>query len=154
MHTFGGEWIDSCAELLEPHLECPLLDVLWTGEDLHQTAYTQPALFAIEYSLAKVYEEWGVTPDLLIGHSIGEYVAACIAGVFSLEDALRLVAARGRLMQSLPAGGKMFSAATDEATVRDAIGTASRVSIAAVNAPQSTVLSGDGQAAEAIVESM
>ena len=146
------EWIDSCAELLEPYLECPLLDVLWTGEDLHQTAYTQPALFAIEYSLAKVYEEWGVTPDLLIGHSIGEYVAACIAGVFSLEDALRLVAARGRLMQSLPAGGKMFSAATDEATVRDAIGAVSRVSIAAVNAPQSTVLSGDGQAAEAVVE--
>ena len=145
-------WIDRCAELLEPHLDRPLLDVLWTGEELHQTANTQPALFAIEYSLAKVFEEWGVTPDLLLGHSIGEYAAACIAGVFTLEEALRLVAARGRLMQSLPAGGQMVSAATDEATVREAIGTESSVSIAAVNAPSSIVLSGDGPAVEAIVK--
>ena len=145
-------WIDHCAELLEPHLERPLLEILWTGEALHQTANTQPAMFAIEYSLAKVFEEWGVTPDLLLGHSIGEYAAACIAGVFSLEEALRLVSVRGRLMQSLPAGGQMVSVATDEATVREAIGTESSVSIAAVNAPRSIVLSGNGGAVEAIVK--
>ena len=147
-------WIDHCAELLEPHLERPLLDVLWTGEALHQTANTQPALFAIEYSLAKVFEEWGVTPDLLLGHSIGEYAAACIAGVFSLEDALRLVSARGRLMQSLPTGGQMVSIAADEATVREAIGKDSSVSIAAVNGPRSIVFSGHGEAVEAIVENL
>ena len=145
-------WIDRCAALLDPHIERPLLDVLWTGEALHQTEYTQPSLFAIEYALAKIFEEWGISPDLLLGHSIGEYAAACIAGVFSLEEALRLVAARGRLMQSLPAGGQMVSAATDEATVREAIGTDAAVSIAAVNAPRSIVLSGDGPAVDAVVK--
>ena len=143
--------MDRCAELLEPHLERPLLDVLWSGDALHQTANTQPALFAIEYSLAKLFEEWGVTPDLLIGHSIGEYAAACIAGVFSLEEALRLVAARGRLMQSLPSGGKMVSASADEATVREAIGTEPAVSIATINAPRSIVFSGDRQAVDTVV---
>ena len=145
-------WMDRCAARLASHLERPLLDILWTGEALHQTEYTQPALFALEYSLAKVYEEWGVTPDLLLGHSIGEYAAACIAGVFSLEEALRLVAARGRLMQSLPAGGQMVSAATDEDVVREAIGLDPMVSIAAVNGPRSTVLSGDSDAVNAVVE--
>ena len=145
-------WIDKCATLLEPHLDRPLLEILWTGEALHQTAYTQPALFAIEYALAKVFEEWGIEPDLLLGHSIGEYAAACMAGVFSLEDALRLVAARGRLMQSLPAGGKMVSVATEEATVREAIGSEPLVSIAAVNGPRSIVVSGDGAAVDAVVE--
>ncbi|MGI9366832.1 MAG: SDR family NAD(P)-dependent oxidoreductase, partial [Rhizobiaceae bacterium] len=131
--------------------EQSLLDILWAGETLHQTANTQPALFAIEYSLAKVFEEWGVKPDLLIGHSIGEYTAACIAGVFSLEDALRLVAARGRLMQSLPGGGQMVSAGTDEATVLDAIGAESSVSVAAVNGLKSIVFSGEGKAVDSVV---
>ena len=147
-------WMDRCATLLKPHLDRHLLDVIWTGEELHQTAYTQPALFAIEFSLAKTFEEWGVTPDLLLGHSIGEYAAACIAGVFSLEDALRLVAARGRLMQSLPAGGQMVSAATDEKTVRNAIGDTPLVSIAAVNAASSIVFSGDGKSVEAVVDNL
>ncbi|MCJ8310148.1 MAG: SDR family NAD(P)-dependent oxidoreductase [Hyphomicrobiales bacterium] len=145
-------WLDQCADLLEPHLDQPLLDVMWSGDLLHQTAYTQPCLFAIEYALAKLFEEWGVEPDLLLGHSIGEYAAACIAGVFSLEDALRLVAARGRLMQSLPAGGQMVSVAADEETVRNAIGTEPLVSIAAVNAPNSIVISGDGTAMRSIVD--
>lgn len=151
-HPAFRAWMDRCADLMEPHLERSLLDITWTGEALHQTANTQPALFAIEYSLAKVFEEWGVIPDLLLGHSIGEYAAACIAGVFSLEDALRLVAARGRLMQSLPAGGKMVSAAAAEATVREAIGAEPLVSIAAVNAPSSIVFSGDGEAVDAVVQ--
>ncbi len=143
--------MDQCAKLLESHLEKPILKVMWEGEALHQTAYTQPALFAIEYSIAKLFEEWGVVPDLLLGHSIGEYAAACVAGVFPLEDAFRLVAARGRLMQSLPLGGKMVSATTDEATVRGAIANDNLVSIAAVNAPQSTVISGDGAAVDLVV---
>ena len=151
-HSGFRGWIDHCADLLEPHLEKPLLDILWTGEALHQTANTQPALFAIEYSLAKVFEEWGVKPDLLIGHSIGEYTAACIAGVFSLEEALRLVSARGRLMQSLPGGGQMVSARADEATVLDAIGAESSVSIAAVNGPESIVFSGEGKAVDGVVD--
>ncbi len=145
-------WLNRCAALLVPHMDRPLLDVLWHGDDLHQTAYTQPALFAVEYALAKVYEAWGILPDLLLGHSIGEYAAACIAGVFPLEDALRLVAARGRLMQSLPAGGQMVSVAADEETVRAAIGAELSVSIAAVNAPRSIVVSGDGAGVGRVVD--
>ncbi|MDG1969963.1 MAG: SDR family NAD(P)-dependent oxidoreductase [Paracoccaceae bacterium] len=151
-HPSFRKWMDLCAALLDPHLDSPLLEVLWSGDVLHQTANTQPALFAIEYSLAQLFKGWGVEPDLMLGHSIGEYAAACVAGVFSLEDALRLVAARGLLMQSLPAGGKMVSAAADEATVRDAIGSEPLVSIAAVNGPRSIVLSGDGMMISAVVE--
>jgi len=148
-------WMDRCALLLEAHTDRPLLEFLWTGDTLHQTQYTQPALFSIEYSLAKLLEEWGVLPDLLLGHSIGEYAAACIADVFSLEEGIRLVAARGRLMQSLPSGGKMVSIATDEAAVRNAIeyinDQFSDISIAAVNGPQSIVVSGNGDAVDALV---
>ena len=150
VHPFFRMTMQRCSKLLEPYLEKPLLNVMWEGEILHQTAYTQPALFVIEYSLAKLFEEWGVVPDLLLGHSIGEYVAACIAGVLSLEDALRLVAARGRLMQSLPQGGKMVSAATDETTVLNAIANDPFVSIAAVNAPQSIVISGEEAAVDVV----
>ena len=151
VHPFFRKMLDHCAKLFEPHLDEPLLKVMWSGEALNQTVYTQPALFAIEYSLAKLFEEWDVLPDLLLGHSIGEYSAACIAGVFSLEDATRLVAARGRLMQSLPSGGKMVSVTTDEATARAAIANNSLVSIAAVNAPKSIVLSGDGSAVDVVI---
>ncbi|HVX65868.1 MAG TPA: type I polyketide synthase, partial [Bryobacteraceae bacterium] len=104
--------LDRCAELLAPHLGLDLRSVLYpadeavesAAEQLNQTALTQPALFAVEYALAKLWMSWGVRPAAMVGHSIGEYVAACLAGVFSLEDALAVVAARGRLMQSLPAG--------------------------------------------------
>ncbi len=154
VHPTFRWWIDQCAQLLEPHLERPLLDFLWTGDDLDQTEYTQPALFAVEYSLAKLFEEWGVLPDLLLGHSIGEYAAACIAGVFSLEDGIRLVAARGRLMQSLPGGGKMVSVAANETTVREALADQTSVSVAAVNAPQSIVISGDGAAVDVVVNQL
>ncbi len=154
-HATFRFWMDRCAQLFEANTRESLLDILWTGDALHQTGYTQPALFAIEYSLAKLFEEWGVVPDLLLGHSIGEYSAACTADVFSLEEGMRLVSARGRLMQSLPTGGQMVSVAADEPTVREAIGTTSRdtncVSVAAVNGPKSIVVSGDGDAVDAVV---
>ena len=151
-HPIFQAALDRCAELFDNHLEHHLLEIMWSSEALNQTEYTQPALFALEYSLAKLLTEWGVVPDLLLGHSIGEYAAACVANVFTLEDAVRMVAARGRLMQSLPLGGKMVSIVTDEVSAKAAIAEFPSVSIAAVNAPQSIVLSGEGQAIDLIVD--
>jgi len=140
------EQIARCAELLKPHLDVDLRSILYPSEDqtvaakqLQQTAITQPALFAIEYALAKLWMAWGIQPQALLGHSIGEYVAACIAGVFSLEDALMLVALRGRLMQQLPPGA-MLSVALSEAQVQPLLG--SGLSLAASNAPNLCVVSG------------
>ena len=109
--------LDECALLLRPHLGCDVRDVLYPAGDrtedgpaacrLNETWLTQPALFAVEYSLARMWMSWGIVPDACLGHSIGEYVAACLAGVFSLADALALVSARGRLMQSLPRGSML-----------------------------------------------
>ncbi|WP_205370060.1 type I polyketide synthase [Thermoleptolyngbya sp. PKUAC-SCTB121] len=143
--------VDKAAKLLEPQLKRPLLSVLYPAPDqaseaadwIDQTAYTQPALFVLEYALATLWQSWGVQPAVVMGHSIGEYVAACIAGVFSLEDALRLVAARGRLMQALPQGGGMVAVMADAETVAARLGTAETVAIAALNGPQSTVVSGE-----------
>jgi phthiocerol/phenolphthiocerol synthesis type-I polyketide synthase C len=109
--------LDRCDEILANVLERPLLDVLFApvsdGAAIHETVYTQPALFTVEYALAELWRSWGITPDLLMGHSIGEFVAACVAGVFSMEDGLRLVAERGRLMQALPRNGAMAAVMAD-----------------------------------------
>jgi len=139
--------LDRCDEILRGQLELPLLAVLYELDEaaspLGQTAYAQPALFAMEYALARLWQSWGVVPDVLLGHSVGEYVAACLAGVFSLEDGLRLIAARGRLMQAQAAEGAMVAVAADEQTVRQAIQPhGDKVSIAAVNGPHQTVISG------------
>ena len=100
--------MDEILALIQPNVDADLSNVLWAGPGetetalINQTAYTQPLLFIIEYALAKQWMQWGVTPYVMIGHSIGEYVAACLAGVLSLTDALKLVARRGRLMQTCP----------------------------------------------------
>lgn len=144
--------IDLCAELLASELDYSLLEVLYSPslisnaqetELINLTRYTQPALFAIEYALAKLWQSWGIQPDVVMGHSIGEYVAACIAGVFNLQDGLKLVAARGRLMQALPQDGAMIAvmATVDRlAVILQPYG--EQVAIAAINSPQNVVISG------------
>lgn len=147
--------LNTCDELLRPYLEQPLLSVLYPEDErnspLDHTTYTQPALFALEYALAMLWLSWGIEPAAVMGHSVGEYVAACVAGVFSLEDGLKLIAARGRLMGALPEGSKMAAVFADEATVEKAIQPHRQaVSIAAINGPKNVVISGAGQAVEAV----
>ncbi|MEP7052422.1 MAG: type I polyketide synthase, partial [Pseudomonadota bacterium] len=147
--------LERCAATLEAELSLPLLSVLYPSEGgpalLDQTQYTQPALFALEYALTCLWRAWGITPNIVIGHSVGEYVAACVAGVLEVEDALRLLAARGRLMQSLPAGGAMAALFAAESDVTPALtGRGQRVSIAAVNGPTQTVISGASEEVAAI----
>ncbi|MCF6439124.1 type I polyketide synthase [Pseudoalteromonas luteoviolacea] len=140
-----------CDAILRP-LNVPLLKLLYEQSeaptDINQTVYTQPVLFCIEYALAKLWQSWGVKPDVLMGHSVGEYVAACIAGVFSLEDALTLIAARGRLMHMLCLGGEMLALPISEAKAQSLIADSNALSIAAINGPQSVVLSGGADAIE------
>jgi natural product biosynthesis luciferase-like monooxygenase protein len=152
------EQIDLCARLLKPHLKLDLREILYpsgdekngVGEnvaaaDIDQTAVAQPGLFVVEYALARLWMAWGVLPEAMIGHSIGEYVAACLAGVMSLEDALRLVATRGRLMQQLPRGS-MLAVSVSEREAQAMIRTDAELSLAAVNAPSRCVVSGTTEA--------
>jgi myxalamid-type polyketide synthase MxaB len=156
--------IEQCDEILRSYLETPLLEVLYIGDKspttkgnllLNQTAYTQPALFALEYALAELWKSWGIEPDIVMGHSVGEYVAACVAGVFNLEDGLKLIAERARLMQALPQNGEMVVVMAGEALVKDAIKPyTQQVSIAAINGPENVVISGEQQAVRSILASL
>ena len=136
--------IDRCRAVADPLLDKPLLEVLSAqGEDIHQTGYSQPALFSLQYALTTLLASFGVVPDAVMGHSVGEYAAACAAGVFSPEDGLRLIAERGRLMQALPRDGEMAAIFADLATVERAIDAwPHEVAVAAVNGPASIVISG------------
>lgn len=149
------EALDKCTAILNAYLDKSLLEILYStdAEDavLAQTAYTQPALFALEYSLYQLWHSWGIHPNVVMGHSVGEYVAACVAGVFSLEDGLKLIATRGKLMQQLPSGGAMVSLLAPIAEVREFIASHPEVAIAAINGPESTVISGPAAVLQSVV---
>ncbi|MCB0127599.1 MAG: acyltransferase domain-containing protein, partial [Caldilineaceae bacterium] len=145
----SGQWAEDRGQRTEGGLQSAV------SGSLNDTTYTQPALFALEVALATLWQEWGVQPALLLGHSVGELAAACVAGVFTLEDGIKLVAARGRLMGALPQDGTMISLLADEARVRQAlVPYQDRVSIAAVNGPESIVISGERTAVQALAAAL
>jgi acyl transferase domain-containing protein len=149
--------LDECVTALDAYLPQPLGPVLagaGDSERINRTGFTQPALFAVEYALARMWEAWGVRPAALIGHSLGEITAACVAGVHTLEDAAQLVTARARLMEALPEGGVMETLVCDEETVRAALAEAGPVpdtAVAAVNGPADVVVSGPWEQVDRVV---
>lgn len=150
--------LDRAATVLAPVLDRPLLDVMFADDGdgaIHQTAYTQPALFALECALAALWRSWGIEPTVVLGHSVGEFSAACVAGAIAFDDGLRLLAERGRLMQALPAGGAMSALFVDEARARAAIaGQDHLLAVATINGPGETVVSGDGAAIATLVSAL
>ncbi|WP_438040323.1 type I polyketide synthase [Sorangium sp. So ce128] len=151
--------VDACAALLQRHLGADLRALLFpapadvddAARRLDRTSMTQPALFVVEYALARLWMAWGVTPDAMLGHSVGEYVAACLAGCLSLEDAVALVAARGRLMEATP-DGAMLAVSAAEAEVAGWLG--DEVALAAVNGPRQCVLSGGAAAIQRVEQEL
>lgn len=139
--------LDRCSTILAAYLDLPLLEVLYPDDGdsclINQTVYTQPVIFSIEYALAKLWLSWGIQPDYVAGHSIGEYVAACIAGIFSLEDGLKIVATRGKLMDALPSSGGMLAVFSSAKEIADLMSAYEQdVNIAALNSEQNTVIAG------------
>ncbi|HEX2925217.1 MAG TPA: type I polyketide synthase, partial [Ruminiclostridium sp.] len=146
--------VDRCAEILKPLMGTDIRDILYPAQGLEeqaaarmlQTGTTQPVMFVVEYAMAKLWMEWGIMPEAMIGHSLGEYVAACLAGVFTLEEGLGLIACRGRLMQSLP-GGSMLSVMLPLEEVRTLVKDRN-LSVATVNGPTLCVVSGTNEDVE------
>ena len=137
-------FLDEADEALLPHVGESVRDLVLSGDPrIHRTAFAQPALFAVGYAQTAALAELGLYPDLVLGHSVGEYAAACAAGVLTLRDAARLIAARGALMQELPAGGGMLSVRAALADVEELLAGEPLVGVAAINGPRDTVLSGD-----------
>ena len=150
-----ADTVKRCAEAVDGMVTRPLLEVLFDtrtddGETLRHTSFAQPALFAVEMGLARLWQSWGIEPDVVLGHSVGQYAAACVAGVFSLEDGARLMAERGRLFGNLPEGGRMVAVFADAEHVEDVADEFPQVSVAAYNGPN-TVLSGPAADLEQIV---
>jgi len=150
-----ADTVTRCAEAVDGMLPRPLLEVLFgadrdSAEMLRHTSFAQPALFAVEMGLARLWQSWGIEPDVVLGHSVGQYAAACVAGVFSLEDGARLMAERGRLFGGLPEGGRMVAVFADAEHVEGLANRFPRVSVAAYNGPN-TVLSGPAADLEEIV---
>ena len=154
-----AETLNRCAAAVADVLEKPLLDVIFDmdsaeGEDtLRQTSYAQPALFAVEMGLARLWQSWGFEPDVVLGHSVGQYTAACVTGVFSLTDGALLMAERGRLFGSLPAGGRMVAVFTDAERVESLTDKFPSLSVAAYNGAN-TVLSGPAHDLEQAVAAL
>lgn len=146
--------MDECEQLLADQVDISLGQLLWGADEqlLNNTRYTQPALFAVQYSMAKLWQHWGMAPSFVLGHSVGEYVAACIAGVFSLADALKLIAARGRLMVETCAPGSMAVVFKPVDEVRRLLVThGQQLDIAAINGPENTVVSGEKEVVQAFL---
>ncbi|MUM15943.1 SDR family NAD(P)-dependent oxidoreductase [Mycobacterium sp. CBMA271] len=154
-----AETVTRCAEAVKDIVARPLLEVMFAtdretggeaGKALRHTSFAQPALFAVEMGLARLWQSWGIEPDVVLGHSVGQYAAACVAGVFSLEDGARLIAERGRLFGSLPEGGRMVAVFSHAKHVEQITGEFPRLSVGAYNGPN-TVLSGPGEDLEQAV---
>ncbi|ORA62011.1 type I polyketide synthase [Mycobacteroides franklinii] len=154
-----AETVTRCAEAVKDIVDRPLLEVMFAtdretggeaGKVLRHTSFAQPAIFAVEMGLARLWQSWGIEPDVVLGHSVGQYAAACVAGVFSIEDGARLMAERGRLFGSLPAGGRMVAVFSDAKHVEQVAGEFPHVSVGAYNGPN-TVLSGPGEDLEQAV---
>ena len=151
--------VDECAEILRPQLGCDIRDVLYpvdvaspeAAERIQQTQFAQTGLFVTEFAMAKLWQEWGIEPVAMAGHSIGEYVAAVLAGVMSREDALRLVNVRGRMMQAMPRGG-MVGVRLGEAELQPYL--SAEISLAALNAPKLSVLAGPLEAIERLEQKL
>jgi acyl transferase domain-containing protein len=148
--------LDRCAAGLAGHMDRPLFDVLFGDAGLlDEMAYAQPALFALQWALAELWRAWGIEPTMVMGHSAGEFAAATVAGVLSLEDGLKLIAARGRLMQGLTRDGAMVSLLASEDRAREAIAPYGKdISLAALNGPESVVISGRRAALEAVARDL